>query len=236
MRLFYHQDVTPSQEIVILSNEDSKHIVKVLRMKDGEELHIMDGKGYRYTCQIIDAHQKKCKVKVVSIEEMIQNSSHVHIGIAPTKNMDRIEFFLEKAIEIGVSSITFFYSTHSERKQLKLERLERIAISAMKQSRKFWLPKLNIAGNFDEVTNIDTDQKFIAYVPTEITENLFQKIEPNKNILVLIGPEGGFSEEEALKAKNANFKWVSLGKERLRTETAGIVTAQILNMVNLKST
>ncbi|KXX69073.1 16S rRNA (uracil(1498)-N(3))-methyltransferase [Flammeovirga sp. SJP92] len=234
MRLFYHNDINPHQNEVTLSADDSKHIVRVLRMQNAEQLHLMDGKGNRYTCTIIDAHQKKCKVKVDNIESLPQTASHIHIGIAPTKNMDRIEFFLEKAIEIGVGKITFFYSKHSERKQLKLDRLERIAVSAMKQSRKFWTPELSIAPSFKETLAIEADQKFIAYVPTDATENLFQKIKKDQNILVLVGPEGGFSEEEAELAKENGFEWVSLGKERLRTETAGIVTAQILNMVDLK--
>ncbi|NME69840.1 16S rRNA (uracil(1498)-N(3))-methyltransferase [Flammeovirga aprica] len=234
MRLFYHKDINPDQNEVTLTSEDSKHIVRVLRMQNSEQLHLMDGRGNRYTCTIIDAHQKKCKVKVDGVETLPPTASHIHIGIAPTKNMDRIEFFLEKAIEIGVGKITFFYSKHSERKQLKLDRLERIAVSAMKQSRKFWTPELTIASSFKETLAIEADQKFIAYVPTDATENLFQKIEKDQNILVLVGPEGGFSEEEAELAKENSFEWVSLGKERLRTETAGIVTAQILNMVDLK--
>lgn len=234
MRLFYHQDINSNQNEVTLSSDDSKHIVRVLRMKNNDQLHLMDGNGNRYLCSIIDAHQKKCKVSIDNIEQMPQNSAHIHIGIAPTKNMDRIEFFLEKAIEIGVGSITFFYSKNSERKQLKLERLERIAISAMKQSRKFWLPPISIASNFKDLFSHEADQKFIAYVPTETTENLFQKINKDKSIFVIVGPEGGFTDEEAYLAKENDFEWVSLGKERLRTETAGIVTAQILNMVDLK--
>lgn len=234
MRLFYHQDINIDQKEVVLSSEDSKHIVRVLRMKNNDQLHLMDGKGYRYLCSIIDAHQKKCLVRIDSFEEMPNNSKHVHIGIAPTKNMDRTEFFLEKAIEIGAASITFFFSKNSERKQVKLERLERIAVSAMKQSRKFWFPEITIASKFNEVLSKQVDQKFIAYVPTNSTENLFQKIEKGQDILVLVGPEGGFTEEEADLAKENGFEWVSLGKERLRTETAGIVSTQILNMVDLK--
>ncbi|MBB6460667.1 16S rRNA (uracil(1498)-N(3))-methyltransferase [Flammeovirga kamogawensis] len=234
MRLFYHPNIDPNSQEVVLQAEDSKHIVRVLRMKQGDELQLMDGKGFRYTCNIKDANQKKCLVTINNVEELPQVAANVHIGIAPTKNMDRIEFFLEKAIEIGVASITFFYSTHSERKNLKLERLERIAVSAMKQSRKYWLPQLSLAKNLDEVFSSSIKNKYIAYVPTSATENLFQKLTANEDTLVLVGPEGGFSEEEAEKAKENGFNWVSLGTERLRTETAGIVAVQMMNMSYLK--
>ncbi|NLR92481.1 16S rRNA (uracil(1498)-N(3))-methyltransferase [Flammeovirga agarivorans] len=233
MRLFFHKDIRPDDQEVTLLSEDSKHIVKVLRMNIGDDLHLMDGKGHRYHCQITDAHQKKCKVKVLDVEIMHKAGAHVHIAIAPTKNMDRIEFFLEKAIEIGVSSITFFYSKHSERKNIKLERLERIAVSAMKQSRKFWLPEMNEVKSVSDVLTCNHKGKFIAYVPTVSTEHLFKKLNNNEDTIVLVGPEGGFSEDEAQLAKENGFEWVSLGKERLRTETAGIVAVQIMNMIDL---
>ncbi|OHX65525.1 16S rRNA (uracil(1498)-N(3))-methyltransferase [Flammeovirga pacifica] len=230
MRLFYHSEIRESDVEVVLNSEDSKHIVRVLRMKNSDQLYLMDGKGFRYMASIIDANPKKCKVRIDNQEEMPKAGKGLHIGIAPTKNMDRTEFFIEKAIEIGVESISFFFSENSERKNIKLERIERIAISAMKQSRKFHLPSLHLLKNFNDVLSTTMDQKFIAYVPTQTTEYLFSKIKKEGDIMVLVGPEGGFSEKEANRAKEAGFDWVSLGKERLRTETAGIVAVQLMNM------
>ncbi|ANQ48455.2 16S rRNA (uracil(1498)-N(3))-methyltransferase [Flammeovirga sp. MY04] len=230
MRLFYHSDIRENDSEVVLNSEDSKHIVRVLRMKANDHLYLMDGKGFRYTASIIDANPKKCRVSIEEEEKMPQAGQGLHIGIAPTKNMDRIEFFVEKAIEIGVESITFFFSENSERKNIKLERIERIAISGMKQSRKFHLPKLSLANTFDDILSIQADQKFIAYVPTDSTEHLFSKLNSDGDTFIIVGPEGGFSENEAEKAKDNGFDWVSLGKERLRTETAGIVAVQLMNM------
>ena len=230
MQLFYLEN--PEKEI-ILSAEESKHTTKVLRKKEGDILNFTDGKGYFYKAEITIADTRKCRLQVVSSEQKEkQHNYHLHIAIAPTKNMDRYEWFLEKATEIGIDEITPIICSHSERKIIKTERCNRILLSAMKQSLKFHLPKLNEAITLNNFFKKDFQgNKYIAHCEqgnkTELgKENIEQ------STLVLIGPEGDFSASEIEMAMKNQFKAVSLGTSRLRTETAGIVAVHTINLNN----
>jgi 16S rRNA (uracil1498-N3)-methyltransferase len=228
MQLFYLEN--PENEI-ILSAEESKHATKVLRKKEGDVLNFTDGKGYFYKAEITVADTRKCRLKLVSTEQKEkQHNYHLHIAIAPTKNMDRFEWFLEKATEIGIDEITPIICSRSERKIIKTERCTRILLSAMKQSLKFHLPKLNEAISFNDFLKQDYEgSNYIAHC--EDGEKKELKIE-NKtdNYLILIGPEGDFSQKEIDLALQNKFKAVSLGASRLRTETAGIIAAHSINI------
>ena len=228
MQLFFIEN--PESEIV-LSKEESKHATKVLRKKEGDILNFTDGKGGFYKAEITVADTKKCRLQIISSEQKPkQHSYHLHIAIAPTKNMDRYEWFLEKATEIGIDEITPIICEHSERKVLKTERCNRILLSAMKQSLKFHLPKLNDAIPLKDFLKQDFEgNKYIAHCEdSERVELKNEKTE--KKTLILIGPEGDFSPAEIEIALQNQFKAVNLGKSRLRTETAGIVAVHTINI------
>ena len=228
MQLFYLEH--PENEI-ILSAEESKHATKVLRKKEGDILNFTDGKGGFYKAEITVTDGRKCRLQVVSSEQKEKpHNYHLHIAIAPTKNMDRFEWFLEKATEIGIDEITPIICNRSERKVLKIERCNRIMRSSMKQSLKFHLPKLNEAIALKKFFKQDFNgNKYIAHC--EKTEKVALKdAELKENTLILIGPEGDFSLNEIEIALQNTFKAVSLGTNRLRTETAGIVAVHTLNL------
>ena len=228
MQLFYLEN--PKDEI-ILSAEESKHATKVLRKKEGDILNFTDGKGAFYKAEIIVADSRKCRLKVVSTEQKEkQHNYHLHIAIAPTKNMDRFEWFLEKATEIGIDEITPIICSHSERKVIKTERCNRILLSAMKQSLKFYLPKLNEAVSFNDFIKQDFNgTKYIAHCEDGEKKDL-RIVNKTEKTIILIGPEGDFSPKEIELAEQNQFKAVSLGTSRLRTETAGIVAAHTINI------
>ncbi|GAA4850171.1 16S rRNA (uracil(1498)-N(3))-methyltransferase [Algivirga pacifica] len=236
MRVFFHPEVQPDHTTCTLPAEDSKHAVKVLRMQTGDVLQLRDGKGGVYDCQIKEANPKKCVLAIDRYEYFDRTSEgRIHIAMAPTKNMDRTEFFVEKAVEIGVDAISFMLTHHSERKVVKTDRVQRIAVSGMKQSRKLHLPNIGELTPFEEfVSNVEADEKFIAYVPENPDHHLFKVASPNKNYCVLIGPEGGFTEEEVAFAKQHGFKAVSLGKSRLRAETAALAACHTLNLLQIR--
>ena len=228
MQLFYLEN--PKNEI-ILSAEESKHATKVLRKKEGDILNFTDGKGGFYKAKITIADTRKSRLQVVSTEQKEkQHNYHLHIAIAPTKNMDRFEWFLEKATEIGIDEITPIICSRSERKVIKTERGNRILLSAMKQSLKFHLPKLNEAITLKEFLTQDFEgNKYIAHCQQgkKIELRAEEKV---KQTTVLIGPEGDFSASEIEIALQNQFKSVSLGTSRLRTETAGLVTVLTINL------
>ena len=227
MQLFYLEN--PKDEI-ILSAEESKHATKVLRKKEGDVLSFTDGKGNLYKAEITVADTKKCRLKLVSIEQKEKHNYHLHIAIAPTKNMDRLEWFLEKATEIGVDELTPIICSRSERKVIKTERCTRILLSAMKQSLKFQLPKLNETISFKDFIKKDYEgTKYIAHCEDGEKKEL-KAVNKTKKTLILIGPEGDFSKKEIDLALQNQFKAVSLGKSRLRTETAGIIAAHTINI------
>ena len=228
MQLFYLDN--PEKEIA-LTSEESKHVIKVLRKKERDMLNFTDGKGNLFIAEIIIADSRRTSVRIVKSEQKPkQHNYHLHIAIAPTKNMDRFEWFLEKATEIGIDEITPIICSRSERKVLKKERCNRIMLSSIKQSLKFHLPKLNEVIALKEFLKQDFNgNKYIAHC--EKTEKVALKdAELKENILILIGPEGDFSLNEIEIALQNTFKAVSLGTSRLRTETAGIVAVHTLNL------
>ena len=229
MQLFYLDN--PEKEIT-LTAEESKHICKVLRKKDGDTLNFTDGKGNLFITEIISADIRKTSVRMVKSEQKPkQHNYYLHIAIAPTKNMDRFEWFLEKATEIGIDEITPIICSHSERKVLKTERCNRILLSAMKQSLKFHLPKLNEAITFKEIVKADFEGgKYIAHCGDSVKQGLREK-KKEERTLIIIGPEGDFSPKEIDLALQNQFKAVSLGTSRLRTETAGIVAVHTINII-----
>jgi 16S rRNA (uracil1498-N3)-methyltransferase len=230
LNLFYQSKI--NEGVLNLDAEESRHAIKVLRMVKGDALHLTDGKGFFYTAKITEAEAKKCSFEIIDKKQSTKRDYQIHIAIAPTKNADRIEWFVEKATEIGVDEIRFMLCKNSERKNINLERIEKIVVSAMKQSGQAWLPKVSPLVPFKEVLKYQASQKFIAFVDEKNPNHLRSMAKPNGNYLVLIGPEGDFSQEELNLALENNFKKVSLGNNRLRTETAGLVACQILNLIN----
>jgi 16S rRNA (uracil1498-N3)-methyltransferase len=228
MQLFYLEN--PKDEI-ILSTEESKHATRVLRKKEGDILNFTDGKGNLYKAEITLADSRKCRLEIVSSDQKEkQHNYHLQIAIAPTKNMHRFEWFLEKATEIGIDEITPIICSHSERKAINTERCNRILLSAMKQSLKFHLPKLNEAISLNDFIKQDYEgTKYIAHCEDGKKKEL-KTVNKTEKTLILIGPEGDFSPKEIKLALQNQFKAVSLGTSRLRTETAGIVALHTINI------
>jgi 16S rRNA (uracil1498-N3)-methyltransferase len=230
VNLFYQPKI--EEGVLHLDAEESRHATKVLRMAKGDELHLTNGKGFLYTCRITDADSKKCSFEIIERTHFKKRDFQIHIAIAPTKNIDRTEWFVEKATEIGIDQISFILCQNSERKHINLERTEKIAVSAMKQSGQAWLPKISPLTPFKEIIKYEAPQKFIAFVDEQNPNHLKSLASANGNYLVLIGPEGDFRAEELSLALTKDFKKVSLGSNRLRTETAGLVACEILNFIN----
>jgi 16S rRNA (uracil1498-N3)-methyltransferase len=233
MYLFYCPDIEKQQT---LSEEESGHCVRVLRYTTGDEILITDGKGTTYTSRITNPHPKHCDFEIVSCEKQERHHHfHLHIAIAPTKNIERMEWAIEKCVEIGVDEITPLLCRFSERKTLRTDRLEKIILSAAKQSLTPYLPVLH------ELTPYDTfireqaqknQQNFIAHCYKEDKRVLKDEIERGRDVLVLIGPEDDFSEKEVADALALGFIPVSLGNSRLRTETAAIVACHTAVLIN----
>lgn len=233
MYLFYCPDIETSQT---LSEEESAHCVRVLRYTAGDEILITDGRGTTYTARITNPHPKHCDFEIISREaQEALHDFHLHIAVAPTKNIERVEWLVEKCTEIGADEITMLLCRFSERKQIRMDRLEKIMLSAAKQSLKHYLPKLNDLRDFKTFIREEAQKDqdcFIAHCYKEDKRELKNELTPRRDVLVLIGPEGDFSEEEVKEALSLGFKPVGLGKARLRTETAAIVachTAVLLN-------
>ncbi len=234
MHIFYTPYI--NSDVYTLSEEESKHCVKVLRMKAGENVVLIDGKGKHYTAKIIDNHPKRCSVKIIDfIEKKSRKNFKLILALAPTKNINRFEIFLEKVTEIGVDEIIPFVSRYSERKNIKPERLEKVIISATKQSKAFFKPEFHNLINFDELINSDfTGEKYIAHCYDSDTKKHIKEVyKKNNDVLILIGPEGDFSEDEVQIAVSKGFTEVSLSDARLRTETAGIVACEIIDFMNV---
>ena len=232
MNLFYITDL--SQVPIELNVEESRHCIKVLRMRKGDHIFLMNGKGsvFEAVIQIPDA--KACRLEI--IQEERQQKRHLYrltVAIAPTKNMDRFEWFVEKSTEIGIDRIIPVICSRSERKDLKIERLEKILISAMKQSGQLYLPELSQPIAFKDFINRPFDgDKMIAHCEEGSKNGLKNSIAPGKNVLILIGPEGDFDADEISYAIGKGYMPVSLGESRLRTETAGIVACHTVYLVN----
>ncbi|WP_410005211.1 16S rRNA (uracil(1498)-N(3))-methyltransferase [Aequorivita nionensis] len=235
MQLFYNPNISKLEKEVTFDKEESRHIVKVLRMKDGDTFKITNGKGSFFSAEMINANPKGCLVKILS-EEMQQPLPYqLHLAVAPTKLNDRYEWFLEKATEIGISEITPIICDHSERKIIKTERYEKILQSAMKQSLKAYLPILNEAVSYKDFINSEKNSegiKCIAHCEETDKKSLKSVLKQNQKITILIGPEGDFSSEEIELAKANGFIPVSLGESRLRTETAAVVACHSVAFVN----
>ncbi len=230
-QIFYTPNISVNHE---LPEEEAKHAIRVLRLSEGSEVLLIDGKGYFYKALIEQANPKHCTVSI--IERWPQPSLwnfRLHIAIAPTKNMDRIEWFCEKATEIGIDEISFLNCRYSERREIKTSRIDKILVSAIKQSQKAILPKIsNILPFKNFVTQSFKGRKFIAHCEEGEKHLLKQLYKPHEEALVLIGPEGDFSAEEIQLALHHGFEPVSLGNSRLRTETAALVACQTLHIIN----
>ena len=223
MHYFYSPDI--SQPFVTLSNEESEHCVRVMRHREGDTVRVTDGCGHLADAVIAEAHPKKCLLQILQqFTDNLLTHNGLHLAIAPTKNADRMEWLLEKAIEIGICSLTFLQCDHSERTHLNLERLQRLAIAALKQSQTTWLPPLKMTKFTDFIhQNIDTQaDKFIAWCDEYNQRQLVDMPRQFPEMILLIGPEGDFSEEEITLARESGYTEVKLGDRRLRTETAGL--------------
>jgi len=227
MQLFYNSEITLETSQIVFDKIESRHIVRVLRKREQDILHITNGKEQLFNAAIIIASDKKCIAKIISTEEKVKPwNYYLHIAIAPTKNNDRLEWFLEKATEIGIDEITPIICQNSERKVIKIERLEKIIQSAMKQSLKFTLPKLNPPIKYSDFVKQSHESIFIAHCEKSDKKTLKEVIKTNSKSTILIGPEGDFSSSEIKIAENNNFIPITLGESRLRTETAGLVAVQ----------
>ena len=234
MQLFYAPDVT--LPLYTLNDEESKHCVRVLRLRQGDTLHLTDGRGSLHRCEIVEAHQHHCTVRIVETQaEYGKLPYSLTMAVAPTKNIDRYEWFLEKATEVGIDRIVPIECDHSERRTIKHEREERVITSAVKQSIKAYHPVL------DEMTAVRKlistpfqGRKFIAHCDSsfEKRDYLPAIIKKSENILILIGPEGDFSPEEINFALENGFEAISLGNQRLRTETAAVAATVMVATIN----
>lgn len=227
----YYCEYWQKQGIFSLEEEESRHVVQVLRHKAGDLLHIIDGKGSLVLAKIVEANKKNCSLIFETLIECQENMNKTHILISPTKSSDRFEYFLEKACEIGVGQITPLICKRTERSKLNYERMNKILISASKQSKKLHFPILNPSMSFKEAVSAfeSVSQKYITSI---VTKQGFSNIDFEKEILVMVGPEGDFTEEEIQIAKNNSWNEISLGKSILRVETAGIVVVSQLQFLN----
>lgn len=218
-----------------LNKDNSNHLVRVLRIQKGDKAYVTNGKGLIFECVVTDPNPKGCQLKIIHQETGDdQRDYQLRIAIAPTKNINRFEWFLEKCTEIGIDRISPILTEHSERKIIKEERLNRVITAAVKQSLKSFHPELDTLKNFkDFVKQPFAGQKFIAYVDKNVKDELLTICKPNTDTLILIGPEGDFSQEEIEFAKENGFTPVKLGPSRLRTETAGVVACHTVHLVNL---
>ena len=233
MQLFYNSDISEQNNTFTFPKDESRHIVKVLRKKVGDTLYITNGNGFLFTAKITIADQKNCVVSIENSEFKKPTDYKLHLAVAPTKMNDRYEWFLEKATEIGITSITPIFCDHSERKNVKLDRFEKILQSAMKQSLHLYLPTLNQPMSFKDYINQDfSGDLFIAHCEETDKKSLKNEIKPNTEITILIGPEGDFSVNEIETAIKNKFIPVTLGNTRLRTETAAIVACHSVAFIN----
>ena len=233
MNYFYHPLLDNSVRQFSFTPEESRHIVKVLRRKAGDRLHITNGKGYLFQAEILEADPARCMGRILETEKKHPKMYELHMAVAPTKKTDRFEWFLEKATEIGVNEITPIICDHSERKTLQMERMHKVVQEAMKQSLRTYLPKLNDPVPFSEFMAREQHLlKFIAHCQEDEKMDLKRRVAADKDVVILIGPEGDFSPAEIDMACDRGFVPVSLGESRLRTETAALVACTTINIIN----
>lgn len=231
---FYAPDILTNP---LLPESDSQHCIRVLRKQQGDIIDVIDGRGHRLKCRIIDPHSKHTLVEVVETEEIaLPWQGNITIAVAPTKHIDRMEWLIEKLVEIGINRFVPLLCTHSERKEIKRERIEKIAVSAMKQSLKTWMPRIDdmtpIKTFIEELKDSDAD-RFVAYCDPAIPRrDLAKELKPQHDTVILIGPEGDFSPQEIEATINSGFVPVSLGECRLRTETAALAACQTIHVIN----
>jgi 16S rRNA (uracil1498-N3)-methyltransferase len=230
---FYKEDLVASSTDVVLDEATSRHVVQVLRMQNGEQLQLTNGKGILFTAEITDNNRKRCAVKILQIFDIPNSPLHITIAISPVKNNTRFEWFLEKATEIGVTEIIPLICNRTEKTAFKFDRMKTILVSAMLQSQQCLLPVLHGPTKFNEIIkSAKHQQKFIAHCIDDSKRNLTDlNNESLSSKIILIGPEGDFTADEIELALQNHYSAVSLGSTRLRTETAGIVAATLL--VNL---
>ncbi len=236
MQLFYAPEIKPPY--YTLSEEESKHAVRVLRLGEGDTLNITDGRGSLFSCRIVDSNPKRCQVEVVTtIEEFEKLPYKLVMCVAPTKNIERFEWFLEKATEIGLGEVYPILSSHSERKNIKLEREEKVITSAMKQSLKAYHPVIHDLTPLRQILRREFEgQRFIAHCGESLSAEgkryLFDVVERGSSVEILIGPEGDFSPEEVALALECGYREITLGDQRLRTETAAMVATTMVAIAN----
>lgn len=231
MQIYYTPDIEQNDE---LPETESQHCIKVMRLGIGDEIHATDGKGGLYRAEIVSVNGKRCKIRVKEKQHQDRRCNYsLVIAIAPTKNIDRTEWFVEKSTEIGIDKIDFIKCRFSERKEIKCDRLEKIAVAAMKQSLKLHKPLFEGMTEFGRLVNTPFEgQKFIAHCQDGEKMKLKEACRPGVDTLVLIGPEGDFSREEIEEARRAGFTEVSLGESRLRTETAAVIACATVQIIN----
>jgi 16S rRNA (uracil1498-N3)-methyltransferase len=232
---FFAPDI---ESTLCLPEADSGHAVRVLRMQPGDELQVVDGRGHRFLCRLLDNHSKHAAIEIVEREDIAPVwQNNITVMVAPTKNNDRMEWLVEKLVETGINRIVPVRCARSERKEIKRERLEKIAVSAMKQSLKATLPEITEMMPIAEaLRSFDAPQKYMGYCDDNVERKLFAKqYQPNVDVIILIGPEGDFSPAEVQAAISAKYVPVTMGDNRLRTETAALVacdTCHIINQIN----
>ena len=225
------------EDFIILPEGEAHHALKVLRKKIGDKITVVDGKGGEYESIFENVNALNCKLKIINRKNNIGGllKHSIHIGISPPKSHDRLEWFIEKSVEIGIQEISFILTENSERKNIKMNRILKRAISSMKQSLKTYLPKINdMVSEKDFIVNCSNNEKFIAHLREDENQHLLKSVSAQNDYCILIGPEGDFSSSEIKRSEKFGFLPVSLGENRLRTETAGVAACHILNLVNEK--
>ena len=235
MNLFYTTLIEDNW--LLLDAEEARHCAQVLRKQPGDVIYVVDGEGGFHESELIEVHKKSCKASILKTTKPYKpRNCYLHIAIAPTKNISRFEWFLEKATEIGIDEITPLLCFHSERRNIRLDRLEKVLIAAMKQSVKAYLPKLNPLTKFKDFISTfhgsENKKGYIAHCHQDDVNHLKENYKPPQDVTILIGPEGDFSAAEINQAFAKSFEEVSLGTSRLRTETAGIVACHTINLMN----
>ncbi|AKQ45401.1 16S rRNA methyltransferase [Rufibacter radiotolerans] len=234
MHLFFTPDLTPSSTSYTLSEEESKHCVRVLRLNQGDAVTLIDGRGGWYEAEIAEPNPKKTRLNILKhTQDPFQRAYKIHVAVAPTKNIDRIEWFVEKAVETGIDEITFLQCARSERKAVNMDRIEKIAVSAMKQSMKAQLPTLHPLTRYtDFLAQPQEGQKFIAHLVEGLERHsLARSVSGPETYTILIGPEGDFNPEEVAQALQAGYQPVTLGQSRLRTETAALAACHTIHVM-----
>ncbi|MDB5137561.1 MAG: rRNA ((1498)-N(3))-methyltransferase [Mucilaginibacter sp.] len=234
MQIFYTPDIDPASSTYYLNEEESKHCVRVLRLQTGDNVQLIDGRGNFYNATISDAHPKRTHLHIVSVQKEFNKRNHyLHIAVAPTKNIERLEWFLEKATEIGIDEISLIICQRSERKDAKVERLNKIVTAAIKQSIKAYHPILNEPVTLNKLLSAPFEgQKFIAHCEQGDKAALKEVLKPFGRYLILIGPEGDFTTKEITDALKNDFKAITFGESRLRTETAALEACFEVNFLN----